>query len=97
MNAIEKLKARGWRVEQVGNKFLAVSKGQHIHDYDESFLYTKRELIHLCNSVYSTNIGKKAVKGLKNKALRRKSRQNLDNEDYFENKRGSKLDPWRYD
>ena len=100
--AIKNLTRMGWKVEKHGNKWIAVSSGKFLHDYRNSDLYSDRQLIHLARAVYHTPEGKKIVKRVQHKRLRRRTRQQMHKEDFDSifptiKNGNSKEDPWSYD
>lgn len=100
--AIKILKNHGWKVEKHDDKYLAVHDGKWIHDFRKEDLYTPRKLIHLTNAIHGTNKGKKIVKSLKNKSMRRKTNQRIQSDKFDDidgetHARWGKLDPWAYD
>lgn len=100
--AIKNLTRIGWKVEKHGRKWIAVSCGKFLHDYRNSDLYSDRELIHLSRAVCQTREGRKIVKRVQHKRLRRRTRQQMQKEDFDSifptiKNGNSKEDPWTYD
>lgn len=100
--AIKNLTRMGWKVEKHGNKWIAVSSGKFLHDYRKSDCYSDRELIRLARAVCQTRGGKKIVKRVQPRRLRRRTRQQIQGEQFdsiFPTiKMGKgKEDPWSYD
>lgn len=100
--AIKSLTRIGWTVEKHGNKWIAVHSRKFLHDYQNSDCYSDRELIRLARAVCQTRGGKKIVKRVQPKRLRRRTRQQMKIENFdsifptIKVGKG-KEDPWCYD
>lgn len=92
------------RLEKLGYKVYPKENGKYSvwwptqKNQWEKYRYTARELISLGRSVIRTNRGKRAVKYMTNKSLRRKANQKIraGDEDLII-EAGQKCDPWGYD
>lgn len=100
LEAVQKLKDKGWKVEKHKDGWLAASYGQGFHDYREDWIYSDRELINLSKIFCRKGPWNKTIKEETHKPFRRKARQQIaaqNLEDFNLDKRMSKNNPWRYD
>lgn len=95
--SIARLESLGYKVYPKENKKFSVWwPGQK--NQSEDYQYTAREVVGLARSQIGTNRGKKEVKYMTNKRLRRKTNQKIRaGEEDFDVNLSLKCDPWKYD